>query len=280
MSDFSNGEIELILTLTDEDFARIVTYIKANFGINLEKKRVLVDGRLMNIVATQGYSSYRAYLDTILTGKDPQELERFVNKLTTNHTFFLREPEHFDFMKETVLPYIERTVTDRDARIWCAASSTGQEPYTMAMVIDEYFGLKRLEWDLKILATDISTDVLAKAHSGIYTDEMVSDVPAKWLKNYFVRIDSGHYQMCERMRKEIIYRQFNLMDPIVYKKPYDLISCRNVMIYFDTETKNDLIERLYDALKPGGYLFIGHAENVSKDSRFEYIKPAIYRRPI
>lgn len=268
-----------MLQLTDEDFYRVVSYIKQNYGINLEKKRVLIEGRLINTVASQGFSSFKAYLDVILSKPNSLELERFVNKLTTNHTFFLREPEHFDFLRETVLPYIEKTVPDKDARIWCAASSTGQEPYTLAMIIDEYFGINRSGWDLRILATDVSTDVLSKAFAGVYTDEMIADVPEAWLKKYFVRIDDHRYQVCDRIRHEIIYKQFNLMHEIKYKKPYDLISCRNVMIYFDAETKEHLIERLYDALKPGGYLFIGHAENVPKTSRFEYVKPAIYRRP-
>ncbi len=269
-----------MITLTDADFLRIVEYIKTHYGINLEKKRILVEGRLVNTVTSKGFTSFRAYLDTILTGESSPELEQFVNKLTTNHTFFLREPEHFDFMKSTVLPYIERTVTDKDARIWCAASSTGQEPYTMAMTIDEYFGPRRQGWDLKILATDISTKVLAEAYAGIYTAEMMEGVPQEWMDKYFIRMDDGKFRVCDRIRKEIVYKQFNLMNEIRYKKPYDLISCRNVMIYFDTETKNNLIERLYDCIKPGGYLFIGHAENVPKNTRFEFIQPAIYRRPL
>ena len=268
-----------MITLTDADFIRIVEYIKEHYGINLEKKRILVEGRLINTVSAKGYKSFKEYLDTILTGEPSQELEQFVNKLTTNHTFFLREPEHFEFMKSTVLPQIERTVKDRDARIWCAASSSGQEPYTMAMTIDEYFGTRRQGWDLKILATDISTEVLAEAFAGIYSVDMLQGIPDEWMKKYFVKVDNDRYRVCDRIRKEIVYRQFNLMDEIRYKKPFDLISCRNVMIYFDAKTKNDLIERLYDCLKPGGYLFIGHAENVPLNTRFEYVEPAIYRRP-
>ena len=150
----------------------------------------------------------------------------------------------------------------------------------MAMTIDEYFGTRRQGWDLKILATDISTKVLAEAYAGVYTLEMMEGVPREWMEKYFVRTEDGKFRVCDRIRKEIVYKQFNLMNEIRYKKPYDLISCRNVMIYFDAETKNNLIERLYDCLKPGGYLFIGHAENVSKNTRFEFIQPAIYRRPL
>lgn len=269
-----------MLKLTDEDFIRLVSYIKEHYGINLIKKRVLIEGRLSNMVTDKGFNDYKSYIDSVMKDPHGPDMTALVNKLTTNHTFFMREPEHFEYLKDVVLPHIEQTVKDRDARIWCAASSTGQEPYTMAMIIDEYFGTQKAQWDCKILATDISTDVLKKAKEGIYTKEMIKDVPAHWVEKYFNQLDSERYQVKERIRKEVVYKQFNLMDPVVYKKPFDFISCRNVMIYFDTETKNQLIERLYDALKPGGYFFIGHAENVSKSSRFEFIKPAIYRRPI
>ena len=269
-----------MLKLTDTDFMRLVSFIKTSYGINLEKKRILIEGRLTNMLTEKGYKDYKTYLDVVFNDPKGQEMINLVNKLTTNHTFFLREPEHFEYLKTVVLPYLEQTVKDHDIRIWCAASSTGQEPYTLAMTIDEYFGEKKSQWDCKILATDIDTDVLTKAKQGIYSEDMIKDVPEKWLNKYFVKINSNHYQVIERIRKEIIYKQFNLMDNIVYKKPFDLISCRNVMIYFDLETKSALIERLYDATKPGGYFFIGHAENVQKATRYEFVKPAIYRKPL
>lgn len=269
-----------MLKLTDEDFNRLVAYFKAHYGINLQKKRILIEGRLSNMLTEMGYTEYKPYLDKVLGPSGGKELVTLVNKLTTNHTFFLREPEHFEFMKDVILPYLEKTVKDHDIRIWCAASSTGQEPYTLAMLLDEYFGDRKRLWDCKILATDISTDALTKAQAGIYSEEMVKDVPPRWKEKYFDSLGGGRYQVCERLRGEVIYRQFNLMDSITFKKPFDLISCRNVMIYFDGPTKVSLIERLYDAVKPGGYFFIGHAENVHKDTRFQFIKPAIYRRPL
>lgn len=270
----------MILKLTDKDFMRLVDYMKTNYGINLIKKRILIEGRLTNHVQELGFTDYASYLDRTLSGKDSIELATLINKLTTNHTFFLREIEHFEFLKSTILPHIEKTVKDKDARIWCAASSTGQEPYTLAMIIDEYFGAEKKNWDCKILATDISTDVLKKAKEGIYTDDMIKDVPKDWLAKYFTKLDAKTYQIIPRIRQEVVFRQFNLMDPIQFKKPYDLISCRNVMIYFEADTKNALIERFYDVVKPGGYLFIGHAENVSKDTQFDFVRPAIYRKSL
>lgn len=267
-----------MLKLTDDDFLRLVDFIKTNYGINLEKKRVLIEGRLTGIVSSSGFDSFTDYINYALSDSSGKETIRLVNKLTTNHTFFMREPDHFKFLESTVLPYIESSVKDKDARIWCAASSTGQEPYTIAMTVDEYFGSRKAGWDTTILATDLDTDVLRTAKAGIYSKEMLEGLPDKWIDKYFRRIDNENYQVIDRIRNDIVFKKFNLMDPIVCKKPFDLISCRNVMIYFDTQTKNALVERFYDVTKKGGYLFIGHAENVSRDTRYSYIKPAIYRR--
>lgn len=267
-----------MLKLTDNDFNRLVSYMKTNYGINLEKKRVLIEGRLSNTVTARGFKDFKEFLDFAFADKTGNETMQLVNKLTTNHTYFLREPEHFEYLKSTVLPYLEQTVTDHDMRIWCAASSTGQEPYTIVMTMDEYFGAKASAWNLKILATDLDTDVLRKAKAGIYKNEMLKDVPPEWLRKYFRKIDSDTYQVIDRIRNMVEFRQFNLMDKIVCRKPYDLISCRNVMIYFEMETKNALVERFYDVTKEGGYLFIGHAESVGKGTRYTYIKPAVYRK--
>ncbi|MDE6594324.1 MAG: protein-glutamate O-methyltransferase CheR [Oscillospiraceae bacterium] len=267
-----------MVKLTDEDFNRLVTFIKNNYGINLDKKKVLIEGRLAGVVTQSGFSGFTEYIDFALGDKTGKETMKLVNKLTTNHTFFMREPEHFKFLESTVLPYIEQSVKDRDARIWCAASSTGQEPYTLAMTIDQYFTGKKTGWDTTILATDLDTDVLRTAKAGIYGADMLDGLPDQWIDKYFKKIEGGQYQVIDRIRNEIVFKKFNLMDKIVYKKPFDLISCRNVMIYFDTATKAALIERFYDATKTGGYLFIGHAENVPRNTRYNYVQPAIYRK--
>lgn len=269
----------MMLKLTDNDFERLVAYMKENYGINLEKKRVLIEGRLSNMVLRRGFNSFKEFIDFAFADKTGNETMQLVNKLTTNHTFFLREPEHFEFLKSTILPYLEKTnEKTHSLKLWCAASSTGQEPYTIAMTIDEYFGANSAKWDWKLLATDLDTDVLRTAQAGIYTEDMLKDVPASWLNKYFTKIDDKRYQVIERIRKQVVFRQFNLMDPIVCSTPFDFISCRNVMIYFEQETKNALIERFYDVTKEGGYLFIGHAESVGKDTRYSYVKPAIYRK--
>ena len=147
------------------------------------------------------------------------------------------------------------------------------------MVIDEYFGPRKSSWDTTILATDISMQVLAKAQKGIYTAEDLKDLPAKWRIKYFVPLSDGKFQVCDRLRKEVIFRPGNLMEPFHFKKPFDLIFCRNVMIYFDADTKAQLVNKFYDWTADGGFLFIGHSESISgTGSRYTYVQPAIYQR--
>ncbi|MCM1226631.1 MAG: protein-glutamate O-methyltransferase CheR [Clostridium sp.] len=268
----------MALKITDAEFNRLVKFMHSTYGIDLSKKRILIEGRLSNTLAEKGFTNYNQYMDSIFADKSGRETVELINKLTTNHTYFMREPQHFEFMKQVFLPYIEKTVKDRDVRIWCAASSSGEEPYTIAMVIDDYFGQRRAGWDLRILATDISTRVLDKAKKATYPAEALESLPADWKRKYFTANADGTYTVVDRIRKEVIYKQFNLMDKIVYKKPYDLISCRNVMIYFDAPTKDALVERFYDVSKQGAYLFIGHAESVSKKSRYNFVQPAIYQK--
>lgn len=269
----------MMLKLTDDDFNRLVAYMKKNYGINLEKKRVLIEGRLSNMVTARGFKSFKEFIDFAFADKTGNETIQLVNKLTTNHTFFMREPEHFEYLKSTILPYLEKTnARERALNVWCAASSTGQEPYTLVMTMDDYFGTNASSWNIKLLATDLDTDVLRIAREGVYTIDMLKDVPSQWLSKYFIKKDDKTYQVIDRLRNMITYKQFNLMDNIVCQKPYDLISCRNVMIYFEQETKNALIERFYDVTKEGGYFFVGHAESVGRDTRFKYIKPAVYRK--
>lgn len=267
------------MKISDECFDRLVRFVKLNYGINLERKRMLVEGRLSAPSTQAGFDSIDNYVNSILGDPDSKGLTSLINKLTTNHTFFMREPDHFEFMKREFLPYAEKTVMDNDLRIWCAACSNGAEPYSMAMIIDEYFGNKTGVWDTTILATDIDTDAMRTGVSGLYTPDMLNACPQHYIDKYFTHTEQGMYQLCDRIRREVVFKKFNLMNEIIYKKQFDLISCRNVMIYFDQREKEELVRRLYDAVKPGGFLFIGHAENISRDSKFEYISPAIFRKP-
>jgi chemotaxis protein methyltransferase CheR len=216
----------------------------------------------------------------VINDKSGEALTLLVNKLTTNYTYFLRENEHFNYFKTTVLPHIIATENSKDMRIWSAGCSSGEEPYTIAMYIDDYFKNVKQGWDTKILATDISERVLGLASEGVYLTESLDPLPLAWRNNYFVKKDHENSQVIDRLRREIIYRKFNLMDRYLpFKKKFHIIWCRNVMIYFEAEVKKELVERFYDATETGGFLFIGHSESILRgETRYRYIKPAIYRK--
>ncbi len=269
-----------MLTISEKDFIRLTDFIKINYGINLKAKKVLIEGRLSNYLTAQGYASFTEYVDYIVSTKNSKDIEMMLNKLTTNHTFFMREENHFTFFKETILPYIEKTNKNNSLSIWSSGCSSGEEPYTLSVIMKEFFKSKSVKWDTRLLATDISQKALGKATLGVYTAESLKNFPESWKKLYFTKQDNN-YQVTDELRKNVVFRTFNLMDPIKFKTKFDVIFCRNVMIYFDKPTKAALIERFYDALKPGGYFLIGHSETVDRDeSDFEYIMPATYRKPL
>jgi chemotaxis protein methyltransferase CheR len=207
--------------------------------------------------------------------------KKLVNLLTTNHTFFMREAEHFTYMKQVVLPWLKKKEENKkDLRIWCAASSSGEEPYTIAMTLMDYFGLEHGAWDTKVLATDISTDVLQQAVAGLYTAEQVEVLPDNWRRRFFRKVmDQDVYRVTDELKKEVIFRKFNLMDPFPFRKRLHVVFLRNVMIYFDEKTKKELLQKIYDVMEPGGYLFIGQTESIDKGCcPFEMIRPSIYRK--
>lgn len=272
------------LDITDREFERLVAYMHDNYGINLAAKRVLIQGRLGNMLRDRGFKSYNEYLDAVMADTSGAEVTTILNKLTTNHTFFMREPEHYTYLKDVILPYIVSTAKTKEIRIWSAGCSSGEECYTTAMLLNEYFGAEKSRWDTRILATDISHSVMDKAKRGIYTSDGMKGLSPEWKSKYFKKVGDDSYEICQQIKNEIIFKPFNLMDPMpnTYKaRPFDLIFCRNVMIYFDQPTKNALVNRFYDVIKPGGYFYIGHAESVQRgETKFDYIKPAIYRRPL
>lgn len=270
-----------MITITDKEFMELTSYIKEHYGINLkEEKRALVTGRLQKVLFQKGFQSFSEYYEYILSDKTGNAVTSLVNQITTNHTFFMREADHFNFVKDQVLPYLSKTVKDKDLRIWSAGCSTGEEPYTLAMFIDEYFGKEKVFWNTKILATDISGKVLEEAVKGIYNNDELVNLPSTYKLNYFKRYDDESSILTEAIRNEIIFRKFNLMDEsFPFKRKFHVIFCRNVMIYFDGETKKKLVNKFYDALEYGGYLFIGHSESISRDgSKFSYVIPAVYRK--
>jgi chemotaxis protein methyltransferase CheR len=268
-----------MIKLTDQEFVEFTKYVYQRYGINLSKKRILIEGRLSNTLNEMGLSSFRQYMDMLFADKSGELTVTLLNKITTNHTFFMRENNHFEFMLDQVLPYLERTKKDNDIRIWSAGCSSGQEAYTTAMVIDEYFGKKKYLWDTRILATDISLAALEKGKKAIYPAESLKELPPHYQQKYFNKLPDGNVQIIDKIRNEVIFKPFNLMDPFHFKKPFDLIFCRNVMIYFDEPTKTALINKFYQVSATGAYLFVGHSEVVNRtETKYKYIKPAIYQK--
>lgn len=266
--------------LTNQEFERIVGYIKKKSGIDLSEKKVLIQGRLDNYIQKNGYRSYNEFMDLVEKLPTGTEAEVLMNALTTNHTYFWREYEQFLYLKKVVFPKLkEKEASTKDWRIWCAASSTGEEPYTLAMLCMDFLGLEHPAWDTTILATDIDTNVLEKAVRGVYNKDSVENLPYQYVRRFFRPINENEYQVRDELKRQVLFRKFNLMEPLVFKKRLHVVFLRNVMIYFDENTKARLLENIYDKMEPGGYLFIGSTESISQcHGKFRYIQPSIYRK--
>ena len=201
-----------------------------------------------------------------------------LNKLTTNYTFFLREQDHFAYFQDKILPELSaKHQRDQVLSIWSAGCSSGEEPYTLSICLKEFFGTRASQWDTRVLATDISQQALSKAMAGVY--QPPADMPDAWLKRYFQREGTGGlYRVSQPIRDNVIFRSFNLMEPIRFRLKFDVIFSRNVMIYFYQPTRDALVRRFYDAMNPGAYLFISHSESLNQNPLFQTVAPAVYRK--
>ena len=269
-----------MLTINESDFLRLVKFVKQHYGIDLSKKKHLITGRLSNTILSMGFSSFQDYVDYLINTKKSDVLEQMLNKLTTNYTYFMREESHFQFLTDTILPYLTSVKKDKVLSIWSAGCSSGEEPYTISMILKEYLGSKASMWDTRVLATDISQNALNAATNAVYDSSSLQSLPSGWKTKYFRQTDqAGVYTVSPEIKSNVIFRTFNLMDPIKFRLKFDVIFCRNVMIYFDQPTKDALISRFYQATASGGYLLIGHSETLNKEkSPYKYLKPATYRK--
>lgn len=266
------------MELKPAELRRIAAFMKSHYGVDLAEKSTLITGRLENKLNSRGIESYDAFMDLVEKRPGGEEAELLVNSLTTNHTFFMRESIHFDFLRDVALPEIKsRYSATKDVRIWSAAASSGEEAYSIVMTIKDFFGLEANMWDTKVLATDISTKVISAAREGIYRPEQIASLPTRWIRQYFNKLTSGDYQAKKELRDEVIFNTFNLMEDFPWKKKFHVIFLRNVMIYFDEKTKRELIDKMYKFLEPGGYLFIGTTETIDKAATpLKHVQPSIY----
>ncbi|MBU1249131.1 MAG: protein-glutamate O-methyltransferase CheR [Proteobacteria bacterium] len=273
-----------MMPLTDKEFTAIREFVYSYAGINLtEQKKALVIGRLQKLVLKNDFDNFTDYLDWVKNQGGAAAVEEMINRISTNHTFFFREKAHFDFLSTTALKDVEELMAKqrtRDLRLWCAAAATGEEPYTLAMLLRDHFGPEYGKLDAGLLATDISTSALATAHAGVFSDDRVSLVPAKLKARFLKNIGPDQWAVSPELKKDILYRRFNLMtERWPFKGRFHIIFCRNVMIYFDQKTRNELTAKFHHFLHPGGYFFIGHSETLGRENTpFEYVMPAVYRR--
>lgn len=273
-----------MMAISDAEFSNLRDLIHQRFGINLtEQKRSLLVGRLQKLMRTRGFSTFQQYTDFLTNDKSEQGLSELVDLISTNHTYFNREKDHFDYFYNTALPDVITRLKQqnrRDLRIWCAGSSTGEEPYTLIMLMMEYLGADYKNWDAGILATDISDKALSAARAGIYTQDRVDQLPANLRNKYFIPASDKKLAVRDDVKRETTYRRLNLMNAkFPFKKPFQIIFCRNVMIYFDQPTRDALVTRFHRTTEQDGYLFIGHSETLGRtQTLYKYLQPALYQK--
>lgn len=271
------GAVFSPMNISDGDFQRLVKFVQSNYGIDLSQKRQLITGRLSASIKAKGYTSFSAFVDNLLKNKNDADVTLLLNKLTTNYTFFMREKDHLDYFQNTIIPNIvQRHQKDKVLAIWSAGCSSGEEPYNISMYLFDYLGSQASQWDTRILATDISAQALNTARRGIY--ELPDTIPTEWKRKYFTPASGGAYSVTPAIKNNVIFQPFNLMDPITFRRKFDVIFCRNVMIYFDQPTKDALVRRFYDATVPNGYLLISYSENLSSNSPYKRIAPATFQK--
>lgn len=264
-------------TITDREFSLFQQLVHQLAGISLSPaKKILLVGRLSKRLSHYGFDSFTDYYRLLTSGKQPDEVQQFVDLITTNETYFFREPQHFDFLRDEILRGWPRGAP---FRIWSGACSSGEEPYTMAMVLAEH--LPHAPWE--VFASDISHTVLARAAAGLYPLERTEGIPPGFLRKYClkgVRSHQGKLLVAPALRERVRFAQLNLTARIAGVGPFDAIFLRNVMIYFDVDTKRKVVENMLSSLKPGGYFIVGHAESLTGlTDRLVALRPTIYRKP-
>jgi len=265
---------------TRKDFERLCQLVDRHTGIQLASgKEDMLYGRLSRRLRKVGLDSFKAYIQLLEEDETSDEFGEFINSVTTNLTSFFREEHHFDYLKKTLLPELmQRNQASRRIRIWSAGSSTGEEPYSIAMTVAETMPPG---WDVKILATDLDTDVLLHGENGIYDDSRVEGLDKAVVKRWFTKSKSqpGKVRVKSELQNLIYFRKLNLLKSWPMKGPIDIIFCRNVIIYFDMPTKQKLMDRYANMLVDGGHLFLGHSEAMNNMSnRFSLDGKSVYSK--
>jgi chemotaxis protein methyltransferase CheR len=270
--------------LKDSEFEKISKLVYEQCGINLhEGKRELVKARLGNRLREGNYKSFNDYCHYVITDQGKDELIAMIDSISTNLTSFFREESHFARLRvivSSILGKVGSSSVIPKINVWSAGCSTGEEPYTIGITIKETAGTRPL--DAKIFATDISTKVLRVAEAAIYPAERVKKISAPVLGKYFqigTGRSEGYYRIKKDIKDMVTFQRFNLMDKFPSESNFDVIFCRNVMIYFDKQTQTRLVNKYYGSLKKDGYFFVGHSESLtSLEHPFKYIEPSVYQK--
>ncbi len=273
----------MTLELRDHEFEKISRLVHDLCGIDLhEGKKELVKARLSKRLRGGNFKSFSDYYQYVTTQEGKDELAAMIDSISTNLTSFFREDKHFAKMR-ALIPSLLKSARNGGRpklRIWSAGCSTGEEPYSIAMALEEMDGARVA--DIKILATDISTRVLKTATAGIYSEDKVKNIPRDLLRKYFLKGQgdwNGFYRVKGSLKASVEFMRLNLKDDFPRQDPFDIIFCRNVMIYFNKQMQGVLVNRFHHCLKEGGHLFIGHSESLTGIAhRFQYIEPSVYRR--
>ena len=270
------AEIDSVRPLAPQEFEQIRQLAYRTFGLDLKAgKEELVSARLRKLVRGGGFHSFQDYYQSIVADRTGASLLAMIDALATNHTSFLREPDHFQFLRDQVVPGLGA----RDPiEVWSAACSTGEEVWTLAMLLNEALPNRRV----RIAASDISNKALSFAQRAVYPTERCHGLSAAWLARYFAAEGRPpvSYQATAALRAQVAFRRINLVESYSWPHPFPIVFCRNVMIYFDRQTQERVIAGLCQHLEPGGYLFVGHAESLTRVSHsLEYVRPAVYRKP-
>ena len=270
------------IELSNNEFLKFSKLVYEKCGINLhDGKKELVRARLSKRLRQTGIKDYKGYYKYLSEDESGDEIYRLMDVISTNLTSFFREEKHFDFLRAKALPHFQQKGV-KDLRLWSAGCSSGEEPYSLAIALLEYFG-ERLPFKVSILGTDISSQVLGKAMTGIYSQERLKRIPMPVIRKYFQKgygKQTGNYRVKPILKELIQIRYFNLIEPFQFNDPFNIIFCRNVMIYFDKNTQQLLVDKFYRSLDQGGYLLIGHSEGLTGiEHSFQYIGPSIYQKP-
>ncbi len=277
---------DIILPLGDGDFRFVSGLVYDTFGIKLtDQKRSLVAGRLTKRVRQLGLSSFREYFARLRDDATGAELSELINRVTTNHSFFYREREHFDVLSRDILPPLLAAAAGgrgTPIRIWSAGCAAGEEPYTIAMLLKDAMAKRPggAAVDAAVLATDVSLSALLEAQAGVYAESRLRELPKAYRSAYLEPAGPDSWSVSPAVRSLVLLKRFNLMrEPYPFKSRFDVVFCRNVMIYFDAPSRAKLVDSIYRVVKPGGWFFIGHSESLQRDDcPFSYVRPATYRR--